>query len=198
MYRQDSVEPVDSRGFSSIEGTNHLCSQLPALFNKHNIVTMFDAGSNDCAWQMQTLAKMLRYSAGEHNPIMVELAKASNPDLDIVVHDIRKDSLPDVDVLFLRDVAIHLNNNDKQQMIRNWLRSDIPWILMTQVDIIIEAEGVLFKNKDFEYNDFEFPFAEVNWKLPPWNFPEPTDFVTDLWPKSRRYMALWHRSQICL
>lgn len=191
MYLQESVIPVEERGASSFEGTRYMLEQLPDLFRKHNITSLFDAGANDAAWQVQTLAKLIKYSAGDHNPRMVELAKAASPELDIVVHDIRKDSLPIVDVLFVRDVAIHLNNRNKRLMIDNWLRSGIPWILMTHINNIQE-------NKDFEHHDTDFPFAEINWKLPPWNFPEPIDFVVDMWPDSYRYMALWHKDQICL
>jgi len=191
MYFQDSVSPVDQRGASSMYGTAHMLSQLPALFKNHSITSIFDAGSNDCAWQIQTLAKLVNYSAGDHNPKMVAIAKASNPELDIIVHDIRTDPFPNVDAVFCRDVAIHLNNYNKRLMIGNWLKSGIPWILMTHIDNPNE-------NKDFEHTDTEFPFAEINWKRSPWNFPEPTDFVIDLWPGSCRHMALWHRDQICL
>lgn len=191
MYFQESVIPVTERGSSSIDGTRYLLEQLLPLFKKHNIVSMFDAGANDGAWQVETLAKIIKYSAGDHNPKIVEIAKASNTELDIIVHDIRKDPLPSVDVLFVRDVAIHLNNQNKRLMIENWLRSNIPWILMTHIDNIST-------NTDFEHTPNEFPFAEINWELPPWNFPKPTDFVVDLWPNSHRYMALWHRDQICL
>lgn len=196
MYFQDSVLSVDQRGASSLHGINHMMSQLPALFDKHNITSIFDAGANDCAWQKFTLATIIKYSAGDHQPKMVDLARANG--INAVVNDIRKDPFPAVDALFVRDVAIHLNNANKKLMIQNWLDSNIPWILITHTDIIFQALDVPFENKDFEHTDTEFPFAEVNWKLPPWNFPEPTDFVIDLYPTSRRHIALWHRDQICL
>lgn len=189
MYFQESVIPVEQRESSSIKGTAYLVSQLPALFKKHNITSIFDAGANDSAWQKDTLTKLVKYSAGDHNPIMVELAKKSN--IDSIVHDVRIDPLPNVDALFIRDVAIHMNNYNKKLMIQNWLNSNVPWILMTHIDNIQE-------NMDFEHADDKFPFAEINWKLSPWNFPEPVDFVVDLWPNSYRYLALWNRSQIWL
>lgn len=189
MYFQSGVLPVEERGASSTKGTQYMVSQLPELFKKHNISSIFDAGANDCAWQRMMITKLIDYSAGDHNPVMVDIARASG--IDAIVHDVRTDPFPKVDALFIRDVAIHLNNANKRLMIQNWLASGIPWILMTHIDNISE-------NKDFEHTDDEFPFAEINWKLPPWNFPEPVDFVVDLWPDSHRHMALWHRDQICL
>lgn len=189
MYKQSSVLPVEERGFSSVSGTKYLVNQLPNLFKKYAITSIFDAGANDCAWQALTLDKMIRYFAGEHNALMVDIAKKDNPNINVIVHDIRHDPLPNVDLLFVRDVTIHLNNYNKQLMIDNWLRSDIPWLLMTQIN-------TQAPNEDFDHADNQFPFAEINWKLPPWNFPEPIDFVVDLWPGSNRYMALWHKDQL--
>jgi hypothetical protein len=188
MYSQSSVLPVEQRGSSSILGTEHLRSQLPALFEKYNIKSMFDAGANDAAWQAVTLTNMIKYSAGERNPIMVDIAKSSYPNLDIRVHDITVDALPNVDLLFVRDVAIHLNNQSKRKMIQRWKESSIPWILMTQLSYATE-------NVDFEYSQSHFPFAEINWLLSPWSWPAPTESLTEM-PGGTRYMSLWHRDQI--
>jgi hypothetical protein len=189
MYKQFTAPPVENRGSSSIQGTEYLRSQLPELFKKHNIKSMFDAGANDCAWQYPTMHNMIEYSAGDHNVAMVRLAQQQFPDLNIIQHNIVVDPFPSVDVIFLRDVAIHLNNYNKKLMLKNWLQSNVPWILMTHIDNIGE-------NKDFEHSPLQFPFAEINWHLPPWNFPKPTDSVVDLWPGSFRLMCLWHRDQI--
>lgn len=188
MYSQTVVLPVEQRGSSSILGTEHLRSQLPALFEKYNISSMFDAGANDAAWQAVTLTKLIKYSAGERNHIMVDIAKSSYPDLDIRVHDVTVDALPQVDLLFIRDVAIHLNNHSKREMIQRWKESSIPWILMTQLSYATE-------NLDFEYSPDHFPFTEINWLLPPWSWPTPTESLSEM-PGATRYMSLWHRDQI--
>jgi hypothetical protein len=106
---------------------------------------------------------------------------------DIKLHDVTSDPLPVVDVLFVKDVTIHLNNNDKRKIINNWLDSNIPWIIMTHDEFEIN-------NKDFEYSN-GFPLAQVNWQLDPWNFPLPTECVYEVIDKGR-CMALWHRDQI--
>lgn len=193
MYNQDSVLPLEQRGSSSLTGTEILRKQLPELFKKYNINSMFDAGANDAAWQAVTLANTILYSAGDRNPIMVKIAKTAHPHLNIIIHDITVDPLPQVDLLFVRDVAIHLNNQGKRDMINNWKSSNIPWLLITQLNY---AE----QNLDFEYSQDHFPFAEINWLLPPWNWPEPIASVVDTMPElpnSTRVMGLWNRNQIC-
>lgn len=189
MYKQTVIQPVDRRGSSSIAGTEFLVSQLPAFFAKHGIQSIFDAGSNDCAWQIPTLKTFVKYSAGDHNILAVEEAKAICADVDIRQHDVRYDPIPMVDALFMRDVAIHFNNANKSLMIQNWLNSAVPWILMTQNQDAIQ-------NLDFEHQEDEFPFAAINWTRAPWSWPKPVDFVYDLWPNSLTWMALWHRDQI--
>jgi len=197
VYNQSDVRPLAQRGSSSLQGTAHLCNQLPGLFEKYSIKSMFDAGANDAAWQQDTLAHMVEYHAGERNSNIVELAKKRNPDISICVHDITQDPLPGVDLLFIRDVAIHLNNHYKKLMIKNWLASQIPWLLTTQLNYCKH-------NKDFEQVPGEWHFAEINWNLEPWNFPEPYERVEDLSGLEQRtpsqpverFMCLWHRNQI--
>jgi hypothetical protein len=185
----ESFPPSESlRGSSSIAGTEFLRSQLPRLFDTYQIYSMFDAGAGDCAWQAVTMLHMVQYYAGEGNPNLVNQAKHNFPTLNIRLHDITQDSLPEVDLLFVRDVAIHLDNQQKKSMLNNWLDSKISWLLTTQLDYTT-------KNNDIDLNNGQFPFAEINWHLPPWNFPTATDQILEM-PGGTRLMCLWHRNQI--
>lgn len=172
---------------STMEHTNHLRKHLPDFFKKHNINSMFDAGCCDCHW-MSTLVDNFNYRGGDISRTVVEHLQKNNPALDIVWHDVTTDTLPAVDLLFVRDVAIHLTNKDKQKLISNWLSSNIPWILTTQDNRI--------ENTDFEYNYLQFPESQVNWLADPWNFPAPTDALSESENGNNRTLALWHRSQL--
>jgi hypothetical protein len=121
---------------------------------------------------------------------MVASVWKNYPGLDVILHDITTDPLPQVDVLFVRDVAIHLNTADKVCVLRNWLDSGIPWLLITHD----EYEQ---QNRDFEYVEEQFPLGWVNWSLAPWNFPDPVDQIYEIdRNESGRCMALWHRDQL--
>ena len=176
----------ENDGVSSISGTAELRPKILDLFAKYNIKSIFDSGSNDCGW-MNFIAKEINYHGGDISVNMVNHAKNRFPDLDIVLHDITTDDIPAVDCLFSRDVAIHLNNQDKHLMWQNWYRSGVPWILTTNID---DCE----QNLDFDYNQVDFPFAEVNWKISPWNFPDPVDHITEQNLQGRT-LSLWHRDQ---
>lgn len=176
----------ENRGGSSMEHTAKLRQELPLFFKKHNIQSIFDAGCNDCSW-MSTLIDNLDYYGGDISQPMVTDLQRRHPDFNIKLHDVTTNTFPSVNLLFVKDVTIHLNKADKKKVIQNWLGSDIPWIMVTHD----EFED----NLDFNYED-GFPFAFVNWERAPWNFPKPTDVIYEV-GSAGRCMALWHRDQIC-
>jgi hypothetical protein len=174
------------RGGSAMEYTKKLRQEFPEFLKKYNISSMFDAGCNDCSW-MSTLINNLDYHGGDISLPMILDLQTRHPNLKVSYHDITTDLLPTVDLLFIKDVTIHLNNIDKKKVIQNWLGSNIPWIMITHD----EFED----NVDFNYAD-GFPFAFVNWEKNPWNFPKPVNCIYEV-NDAGRCMALWHRDQIC-
>ena len=171
-------------GASSIPGTQRLRDNIIKLFERHNISSIFDAGCNDCNW-MKIVSQFVQYQGGDISLAMVADVWQRHPELDIVLHDVTTDPIPDVDLLFVRDVAIHLNNHDRRQLWLNWYRSNVPWILITH-------QTYVDQNTDIEYSTENFPFSAVNWQLPPWNFPAPLDYTIEI---NSNDMSLWHRDQ---
>lgn len=182
-------QATEDRAGSSLEWTQKLRNELPGLYKKYNINSMFDAGCNDCSWSSR-LESSIEYHGGDISLPMIASVWKNYPKLDVILHDITTDPLPAVDVLFVRDVAIHLNNQDKTALLKNWLHSTIPWLLITQDDY--ERD-----NPNVDYDKINFPVACVNWTKAPWNFPDPTDQIweTNGYEYGRR-LALWHRNQI--
>lgn len=178
-----------SRGASTPEWTLKLRDELPTLFKQHGIRKMFDGGCNDCSWSRLFDKTAIDYLGGDISLAMIAHVWKTHPEINVILHDVTTDPIPDVDVLFVRDVTIHINNRDRRALLQNWLRSSVPWIMLTHDDHLVE-------NIDFEYNT-GFPFSAVNWQLPPWNFPKPTGQVYEIdYNESGRCMALWHRDQL--
>lgn len=186
LYSPDQTENAES-GASSIEGTANLRHQIHNLLSQYNIKSVFDAGCNDCGWMTAFInTAQIAYHGGDISMAMVAHVWRKKPELDVHLHDATTDAFPSVDLLFVRDVAIHLNNSDKRKLWNNWLASPIPWILITH-------NQETLTNQDFEYSN-EFPFASVNWHLDPWNFPTPVDQVWE-YEAGGRCMALWNKNQ---
>ena len=179
-YRSDN-----SNGASSVEGTARLRENVIALLKKHQIKSMFDAGCNDSNWS-QFLAESIDYQGGDISLAMIAHVWDKRPWMDVRLHDATTDPFPDADVLFVRDVAIHLNNRDKMKLWNNWYSSTIPWILITHN---LEVDT----NSDFEYSN-QFPWSPANWEITPWNYPAPVDRIWEYGPDGRS-MSLWNRDQ---
>jgi hypothetical protein len=173
-------------GASSVSETYQLRDKIVGLFEKYKISSIFDAGCNDCNW-MKRVGQFVQYQGGDISLAMVADAWRRHPELDIVLHDVTTDPIPKVDLLFVRDVAIHLNNQDRLKLWKNWYDSSVPWILITHIQSCL-------LNNDIDYITDQFPFSAVNWELGPWNFPKPTDLIDEYGPKGR-CLALWHRDQ---
>jgi hypothetical protein len=187
VYFDPSQQNLDkNRGGSDLLYMEKLIAELLVLFKKYNIVSMFDAGCNDCRIGTAISPPMI-YSGGDISAAMVADSWKHRSHFDIKLHDVTSDPLPVVDVLFVKDVTIHLNNNDKRKIINNWLDSNIPWIMLTHDEFETN-------NNDFEYST-GFPLTRVNWQLSPWNFPLPTECVYEVIDKGR-CMALWHRDHL--
>lgn len=187
LFRSFYTPRLTQTEYDSITDTENLRQRIIALFKKHHITSMFDAGCNDCIWMNQLLNNIeIQYQGGDISPDMIEYVHDTFPGCRVDVHDATTDAFPIAELLFVRDVAIHLNNADKRKLWNNWLDSSIPWILITHN---LETDH----NSDFEYTD-EFPFSSANWQLAPWCFPKPVDQVWE-YGVGGRCMALWNQNQ---
>jgi hypothetical protein len=192
-YSPDQTENSES-GASSIEGTKDIRQGLENLFVQYNIKSIFDSGCNDCGWMSRVIDNIqVVYHGGDISLAMVAHVWRTRPELDVQVHDATSDPFLQVDLLLVRDVAIHLNNTDKKKLWKNWLDSNTPWILITHSPHYDQDN-----NRDFEYkNDDPFIFinTNVNWQVSPWCFPAPIDQIWEYNPDGK-CLALWHRTQI--
>ena len=182
-----TVLEYNQRGASSIEYTQKIFANLNDFFHRYNITSMFDAGCNDAAW-INNLNLAVKYQGGDiSSSVLTHGKKAHN--LNLIEHDIRQDPIPQCDLLWIRDVMIHLTDRDRRSVLKNWLKSNIPWIMMTQCDGVI--------NQDIVYDD-KIQTSEINWYASPWNFPVGIDYIFESLNETYigRKMELWHRDQI--
>jgi hypothetical protein len=185
LYNELTVPPDHLRGASSTEYTQKLRHLMLDIFTKYNIRSMFDAGCNDCTWMSRLID--IEYHGGDISPSMVSQACATHPGINATIHDATTDPFPMVDLLFVRDVTIHLSQQDKLKLLNNWVASGIPWLMITQ-------DPDIDKNIDTTYDSF--PLALVNWHLDPWNFHAPTDLVYEMLTNQGKSMSLWHVNQL--
>lgn len=177
------IPPDHERGASSTQRTKEIFGGLDQFFTKHSITSMFDAGCNDALWIKNNHLRV-KYQGGDISITAIKRARTVT-DLDVRVHDITRDPIPACDLLWIRDVMIHLSDADRKRVLINWVHSGIPWLMMTQIDGVI--------NQDIEYSMDLFQTTETNWYAQPWLFPQGQDCIYEM---GTRKMELWHRDQI--
>ena len=165
--------------------------ELINVLTQFNIKSLFDAGCRDRDWISQIDFKLLNvdYIGGDISKDMVTYCNEHYPEYTITHYDCTTDSIPTVDCVLISDVLIHLSNADKIKFLKKFVSSNSKMLLMT-------TDPRCKHNKDISLTGSfkDFPWAPVNWKLDPWQFPDPIytmppiNLISDL--------SLWTRDQL--
>jgi hypothetical protein len=178
------------------EGYESLPDKLSKLLKKYNIKSIFDSGCRNRYWIKHINFDDLgiKYIGGEISLTQVNYCKQEFPSIEVIHHDCTTDQLPHVDLLLSSDVMIHLSNTDKLNFLKNFLSSGITYLLMTDSDSVLHESTINnYCNLNISYRN-GFPFADVKWKISPWNFPNELDAISINYSDKR--LKLWHRDQI--
>ena len=183
-------ESVSGPG-STLRYTENLRKQLPLLFAEYKIRRVLDAPCGDFNWMKEVVKENdIDYVGADIVPQLVEsnnvLYKSEN--VGFIHADITNGTLPAVDLMICRDCLFHFSYADIAKFIKNFCRSDIPYLLTTTH---INKSG--FENKDIKTSEFRL----IDLRKPPFFFPEPL-FTIDDWVESHpaRQMGLWSKDQV--
>ncbi len=132
----DRRETVSGSG-STMRSTENIRRELPELFKKYNVSSIFDAPCGDGNWISQTRLGVL-YSGGDLVPSYVSSAVSRG--LAATQFDIRSTPFPAADLWLCRACWYHLPIRDIQSSIANWLNSSIKYLLVTSHQ---ESSGVI-------------------------------------------------------
>ena len=183
-------ESVSGAG-STLEYTRNLRDNLPGLFKKFGIRTVFDAPCGDFNWMSHVVAANdISYIGGDIvKPLIDRLKSREAGDVAFMVFDLTSDAFPKADLWLSRDCWFHLSYADLIKTLEGFVASDIPYVLATSE--ITENRVV---NRDIISGDYRSMdlFAE------PYGFPKDTLHEIDDWhpPNPPRKMFLWSRDQV--
>ena len=138
---------------SNFESTKNIKFHLPILIKKFNIESIFDAPCGDFNW----IDHVLRETNVDYigSDIVEELILSNkknfqNKKTKFSKLDITKDKLPKSDLMICRDCLFHLSYADIFSFFKNFLSSEIKYILVTSH---LNKE-YNFRNKDIVSGDF--------------------------------------------
>ncbi len=159
-----STESVSGNG-STLKYTKNIRIELPKLYNKFNVKSVFDAPCGDFNWMQHVVSDFpVKYIGGD---IVGDLVKKCNSDyknenVKFIEFDLTKDKFPDSDLMICRDCLFHLSYKDINKFFNNFLNSNIKFLLTT----------TFVNNNDFKNNDIiTGDFRKIDLYSKPFNIP---------------------------
>ena len=177
---------------STLSYTLNLRAQLERFIETFAIKEIFDAPCGDFHWMKEVnFPAGVAYVGGDIAPSLI----AANNERYFAASrrflkfDIISDEFPDSDVWFCRDCLFHLPNSSIFEALRNFARSRIGLLMMTNH---LNTTG--FRNVDIEAGEFRL----LDFHSEPFNLPREALFrVADyIHPYPQREMCVWTREQI--
>ncbi|MDB2682719.1 class I SAM-dependent methyltransferase [Alphaproteobacteria bacterium] len=177
---------------STLDETEHLRTELDALFKKLNLKTMVDLPCGDFNWFKEIDYKFEKYIGCD---IVQALIDENNEKYSDNHHFFQKldcltEEIPQCDLFFCRDLLIHFSNDDIFRFFDNILRSDIKWVMI--------SHAVNHPNENIKTGQGRL----VNLTAAPFNLPQPATIIMEnakvnngRW-KDIRSMALWRKDDI--
>ncbi len=177
---------------SSVRYTERLRASLPELFAKLGVKRVLDAPCGDFNWMRQVVeSNDIDYLGGDIvEPLIAQnRARYTLPRVSFLPLDITTDPLPDADLMICRDCLFHLSYADALAFLRNFARSNIPYLLTTT-----HMNAGLFSNQDIVTGDFR----HIDLFLPPFSLPREVRWRVEDWmpPEAMREMCVWSREQV--
>jgi len=125
-----SAESKSGSG-SELKNTIVLRNELPHLFKKYGITSMLDIPCGDFNWMKEVNLDGIKY----HGADIVEEIIISNckkyPTINFNMLDIVNDELPQVDLVFVRDLFGHLSDDNIFMALDNIVKSKSKYLLAT-------------------------------------------------------------------
>jgi len=195
IYRNKSWKgrnSVSGRG-SDPDQTKHIIKKVPALFKNMKIKTVLDIPCGDFNWMKEVSLKGIKYVGAD---IIDELIKNNGDkygkkNISFQHMDVTEDTLPQVDLVLMRDFLVHLSYDDIFKSLNNICDSKSKYLLTTSFTNRKE-------NKDIITGGW-YPF---NLQMVPFFFPEPIRIINEGCTQSKssyadKSLGLWKISELC-
>ena len=175
---------------SELATTKRYRAELARLIQRRGFESMFDAPCGDLNWMPSLLAVApIRYVGGDISAAVVAGLQQRYPQMHIRQFDICRDAFPQADVWHCRDCLFHLPLTDIRRALENFVKSDIPYALLT-------THHARFQHKNLDLNGIGFRFLDLEWG--PISLPTPLIYLPDykIGSDFPRYVGLWTREMI--
>lgn len=155
---------------SSMEITKVLRPKLEKLLRDLAVKSFLDVPCGDFNWMKAVDFGATKYIGGDIvAPLVNDLtAKYGSSDRSFIVLDLISDRLPDVDMIFIRDCLIHLENDLVMKALTNIANSSIKYAVITHAPFIST-------NMNIDTGHFR----NINLTKPPFSLPKPMQILDE-------------------
>jgi len=158
-----SPESVSGAG-SEIKQAKMLIMELPKLFKEIGIKSILDIPCGDFNWMREIDLSNFNYTGGDIVDTLISenIKKYSSKNIKFMPINIISDTLPEMDLVFVRDCFVHLSFQDIKSAIINIKRSGCKYLMTTT-----------FKDHHINHDIITGGWRPINLENEPFNFPEP-------------------------
>lgn len=172
IYKRNFWEDAESRSGigSNLEQTRTIREQLPVLTRDLAIKSFMDAPCGDLHWMKEVDLGTETYIGCDIVDELIEdnRKKYADQNRRFLVLDVTKDAVPTVDMIFCRDLFVHLSFREIHRALENFKKSNSSYLLTTTYTKVS-------KNTDALTGDWR----SLNLQIPPFNFPEPIRLINE-------------------
>ena len=174
---------------SSVRESASIIVELPQVIKKYNIKTIFDASCGDFNWMKYVDLSNVNYIGADivDSLILENKEKYETNNISFTVFDITRDTVPNVDLILLKDTLFHFSNFEIENTINNIKKSGSKYILTTTYKNTIHTTDT---NIDIVTGGWRY----LNLEMSPFNFSEPLHTImTCPWLENHedRSLSLW-------
>jgi hypothetical protein len=168
---------------SELRATGNIRERLPELLDRLGATTLLDAPCGDWNWMQHVDLRVKRYFGVDIVPSVIEANRArfGSPERHFECLDLTRDPLPRADVILCRDCLVHVSFEDIAAILENFRRTGATYLLVNTYPEV-ERNRNQFTGK---------PWRRLNFRLPPFEFPEPLAMLPDGGEVDPSQLALW-------
>jgi SAM-dependent methyltransferase len=173
---------------SDLRATEVVRTQLTGLLHRHKVTSLLDAPCGDWNWMQHVDLTGIEYLGADIVPsvIAANQQKFERPGVSFAIADLTRDNLPPAEAIICRDCLAHLSYHDISEILANFRRTGATWVLLNTYP-------------EVENNRNQFTGARwrlLNLQLPPFNFPDPVEALSDGGDVVPGQLALWRMSDL--
>lgn len=173
---------------SELRATGNVRERLPELLTRIGADSILDAPCGDWNWMQHMTLPVKNYYGIDIVPHVIEANRAQFADerRQFDVADLTRDRLPRADVILCRDCLVHVSFQDTAKILDNFRSTGATWLLINTYPEIRQNRNQFTGGR----------WRRLNFRLPPFEFPEPLEMLSDGGDVDPSQLALWRLQEL--